>query len=93
MFHLTINWYVVRTFWNWTIFVDQCINTFERHELDMVDRLKSECIIEYFHHKTQLRCEILLLFNEIKKQIVEVYTPTKFATTLWHVRIFAKMNY
>jgi len=74
------NWYVGRTFSNWTSFVDQFTNTFVGHEQCTVDRvkimssrvqLKGECVIEYFHHKARLCREILLPFQEAKMQIIE----------------------
>jgi len=62
------NWYVGRTFSNWTSFVDQFTNTFVGRELCTVDRviktstrvqLKGECVIEYFHHKS--RCDYVIM--------------------------------
>lgn len=74
------NWYIGRTFSSWDSFVDQFNNTFVGSELCTVDRVKvmsnrvqakSECVIEYFHHKARLCREISLPFNETKQQIVE----------------------
>lgn len=74
------NWYVGRTFSSWGSFVDQFNNTFVGNELCTVDRVrnmsnrvqtKSECVIDYFHHKARLCREISLPFNETKQQIVE----------------------
>lgn len=73
------NWYAGRSFTSWGSFVDQFRNTFVGHTLDTVDRVrimtnrvqaKTECIFEYFHHKSKLCRDIGLSFREEKRQIV-----------------------
>jgi len=74
------NWYIGRSFVDWTNFEQQFISTFVNTQLSIVDRMKlliarhqkkGESIIEYFHDKARMCRELSLSFYESKQQIVE----------------------
>lgn len=74
------NWYIGRSFVNWTNFEEQFISTFVNTQMSIVDRMKlliaryqrkGESTIEYFHDKARMCRELSLSFFESKQQIVE----------------------